>query len=228
VKNAMKVLIAEDEQDTLQLLSVFFRGKGYEVVGASDGVSTMDLLEREAPDLVLLDICMPRLNGWDVLTKVRRGQKTPVIIISALDGVDDAVRGLLSGADDYLRKPFDLSELEARIEAVLRRARPVEEDIDYLEAGPIRIDDRAKIVLLYGEEVKLSPREYHLLQLFVASPGRVFAHQEIIEQVWPTENRADTSDVKQYIHLLRSKIEKDSADPQLIVTVKGFGYKFVG
>jgi DNA-binding response OmpR family regulator len=224
----MKVLIAEDEQDTLQLLSVFFRGKGYEVVGASDGLGTMELLEREAPDLVLLDIRMPRLNGWEVLEKVRRegDRDTPVIIISALDGVDDAVRGLVLGADDYLRKPFDLSELEARVEAVLRRVRPTEEDA-YLEVGPVQIDDRSKKVLLHGKEVKLSPREYHLLRLLMGSPGRVFGHQEIIEQVWPAENRADTSDVKQYIHLLRSKIE-ESTDPQLIVTVKGFGYKFVG
>jgi DNA-binding response OmpR family regulator len=225
----MKVLIAEDEQDTLQLLSVFFRGKGYEVVGASDGLGTMELLEREAPDLVLLDIRMPRLNGWEVLEKVRRegDRDTPVIIISALDGVDDAVRGLVLGADDYLRKPFDLSELEARVEAVLRRVRPTEEDA-CLEVGPVQIDDRSKKVLLHGKEVKLSPREYHLLRLLMGSPGRVFGHQEIIEQVWPAENRADTSDVKQYIHLLRSKIEEESTDPQLIVTVKGFGYKFVG
>jgi two-component system OmpR family response regulator len=223
----MKVLIAEDEQDTLELLSVFFRGKGHEVVGASDGLGTMELLEQESPDLVLLDIRMPRLNGWEVLEKVRRRRDTPVIIISALDRVDDAVRGLVLGADDYLRKPFDLSELEARVEAVLRRARSSEEG-ECIEVGPVQIDDRSKKVLLHGKEIKLSPREYHLLHLLVGSPGRVFGHQEIIEQVWPSENRADTSDVKQYIHLLRSKIEADSTDPRLIVTVKGFGYKFMG
>jgi DNA-binding response OmpR family regulator len=224
----MKVLIAEDEQDTLELLSVFFKGKGHEVVGASDGVGTMDLLEQESPDLVLLDIRMPRLNGWEVLEKVRRRGDTPVIIISALDRVDDAVRGLVLGADDYLRKPFDLSELEARVEAVLRRSRLNEEEEECIDVGPVRIDDRSKKVLLHGKEIKLSPREYHLLRLLVGSPGRVFGHQEIIEQVWPSENRADTSDVKQYIHLLRSKIETDSTDPRLIVTVKGFGYKFAG
>ncbi len=221
----MKILIAEDEQDTAQLLFAFFRDKGYEVLTVADGLSAVQACHDEAPDLVLLDIRMPRLNGWGVLEKVRMGASIPIIVVSALDSAEDAVKGLGLGADDYLRKPFDLAELDARVDAVLRR-------VDHqcgsarMQVGPVLIDDRAKTVCINGVPINLSPREYHLLKLLAGTPERVFSHQEIIDAVWPLENRADTSDVKQYVHLLRSKIERDLSKPSLILTVKGFGYKF--
>lgn len=221
----MKILIAEDEQDTAQLLSAFFRGKGYDVVMVEDGISAVRAFRDEVPDLVLLDIRMPGLNGWEVLEKLRQEADIPVIVISALDTSADAVKGLGLGADDYLRKPFDLDELAARVDAVLRRI-DVHHVPELTRAGPVVIDDRAKTVTVSGSPISLSPREYHLLKLLAGTPERVFNHQEIIKEVWPTENRADTSDVKQYIHLLRSKIEQDPSRPTLIQTVKGFGYKF--
>jgi two-component system OmpR family response regulator len=221
----MKVLVAEDEQDTQQLLAAFFRGKGCQVVLASDGEQALRAFERETPDLMLLDIRMPRLNGWEVLQRVRRDAVTPIIVVSALDSSADAVKGLGLGADDYLRKPFDLSELDARVQAVMRRSRPEAEEEAPLRVGPVEVDDLAKSVRVNGRQINLSPREYHLLRLLVSEPGRVFSHQDIIDRVWPPENRADTSDVKQYIHLLRSKIEQDPSTPCLIQTVKGFGYK---
>lgn len=226
---SLKVLIAEDETDTLQLLSTYFRGRGYEVVTALDGMSAIESFRTELPDLLLLDIRMPRLNGWQVLEQVRAEMDTPVIILSALDQPNDAVKGLGLGADDYLRKPFDLSELDARVRAVLRRAGSGKEKEQVnVNAGPLEIDDRAKSVRLSGQEIKLSPREYRLLCLLAGAPGRVFSHQEIIEEVWPSDSRADTSDVKQYIHLLRAKIEQDPPKPSLILTAKGFGYKYSG
>jgi DNA-binding response OmpR family regulator len=173
----------------------------------------------------LLDIRLPKLNGWGVLEQVRRNAQVPVIVISALDSTEDAIRGLGLGADDYIRKPFDLGELDARVQAVMRRHAGSHVD-DKVQAGPVTIDDVAKTVSLDGEAISLSPREYSLLKLLAASPGRVFSHQEIIQQVWPPGNRADTSDVKQYIHLLRSKIETKPGRPSLVKTVKGFGYKF--
>ena len=221
----MNVLIAEDEQDTRELLVAFFRGKGYGVAAATDGQAAVELLEDNAPDLVLLDIRMPRLNGWGVLEQLRQSPGVPVIVISALDSAEDAVKGLRLGADDYIRKPFDLSELDARVQAVMRR-RNLPTANGTPRAGPVEIDDEAKTVRLDGRSVSLSPREYSLLKLLAGNPGKVFSHQEIIERVWPPDNRADTSDVKQYIHLLRLKIENKPGRPSLVKTVKGFGYKF--
>ncbi len=221
----MNILIAEDEQDTRELLVAFFRGKGHEVAAAADGESAVERFETETPDLVLLDIRMPKLNGWGVLEQLQRSAKVPVIVISALDSTEDAVRGLGLGADDYIRKPFDLSELDARVQAVMRRHDALGGN-GILCAGPVEIDDQAKTVSLDGQQVSLSPREYSLLKLLAGDPGKVFSHQEIIERVWPPDNRADTSDVKQYIHLLRSKIESMPGRPALVKTVKGFGYKF--
>ncbi len=220
----MRILIAEDEQDTSQLLSAFFQGKGDEVVTVSNGLDAVSAFKTEQPDLVLLDIRMPQLNGWEVLEQVRKEASVPVIILSALDSPADAVKGLGLGADDYLRKPFDLAELSARVEAVLRRTEGAAHS-SVIKLGPLTIDDRSKTVTMDGEQVSLSPREYSLLSLLAAAPERVFNHQEIIKEVWPAENRADTSDVKQYIHLLRSKIERMPSNPEIIQTVKGFGYK---
>jgi len=220
----MKILIAEDEEDTAQLLSVFFHGKGCEVLVVTDGLSAVQACQEETPDLILLDIRMPRLNGWSVLEKVRLNTSIPVIVISALDSAEDAVKGLALGADDYLRKPFDLAELDARVDAVLRRTHNHHETAQ-MRVGPVLIDDSAKTVSMDDKPISLSPREYHLLKLLAGTPERVFSHQEIIDAVWPAESRADTSDVKQYVHLLRSKIERDPSRPILIQTVKGFGYK---
>jgi DNA-binding response OmpR family regulator len=222
----MNLLIADDEPDTLELLVAHFRAKGYEVAAARDGESAVRQFRLHKPDLVLLDVRMPQLNGWGVLEQVRRSANVPVILISALDSAEDAVKGFGLGADDYIRKPFDLRELDARVQAVMRR-RGLPEEGSVVRAGPVEIDDDAKTVRLEGRIISLSPREYGLLKLLAETPGRVFSHQEIIERVWPPENRADTSDVKQYVHLLRSKVEHNPGRPALVKTVKGFGYKFV-
>lgn len=223
----MQVLIAEDEHDTRELLAAFFRGKGCQVTTVTDGEDVVAQFQCKEPDLVLLDIRRPGTNGWAVLREVRRMASVPVIVVSSLSSAEDVVKGLGLGADDYLRKPFDLGELDARIQAVFRRRAP-KRDGDQLRAGPVVIDDLAKVVRLSDRNVGLSPREYQLLKLLMGAPGRVFSHQEIIEQVWPPDSRADTSDVKQYVHLLRSKIESDPGRPALVQTVKGFGYKFSG
>ncbi len=221
----MKVLIAEDEADTLQLLKVYFSARYNSVVCATNGVEALEVFQTESPDLVLLDVRMPRLDGWRVLESIRTtDESVPVLMLTALDSPENAVKGLNLGADDYLRKPFDLSELDARIQAILRRGKP-EEEASLLRAGPFRIDDRGKGVTMNGETVNLSPKEYALLGLLATDPGRVFSSKEIIDRLWPDKTRADATDVKQYIHLLRNKIEEDPTQPRWLQTVKGFGYK---
>lgn len=222
----MKVLIIEDEADTQQLLKSYFLSKEYEVVCAGDGLTALDLFRDESPDFVLLDVRIPHLDGWGVLENIRSQSKVPVIMLTAMDSVDDVVKGLTLGADDYLRKPFQFSELDARIQSVLRRLQHESGD-EILSAGPCRIDDRAKTVTLNGAPVSLSPKEYDLLKLLVLDPGRVFSNQEIIARIWPSSHRANANDVKQYIHLLRNKIEEDPSKPSRIETVKGFGYRLV-
>lgn len=221
----MKILIAEDELDTLRLLKIYFAAKNHQVIDARDGLEALELFKHERPQLVLLDIMMPTLSGWRVLETIRAESDVPVLMITALDSSDDAVKGLQMGADDYLRKPFQLDELDARIKAVLRRVRGADGNHSLLRVGPCRIDDRTKRVTFYDQEVSLSPKEYELLKLLAEDPGRVFSNDQIIARLWPDSTRADHNDVKQYIHLLRNKIESDSARPCWIRTVKGFGYK---
>ena len=160
----MKVLIVEDEVDTLQLLSVYFETRGNEVTTARDGVEALQKFRLDTPEIVLLDVRLPRRDGWSVLTEIRAEGKVPVIMLTALDSAEDVVKGLTLGADDYLRKPFQLSELEARTRAVLRRVQRIGR-VDLLRAGPCEIDDRTKAVTIGGQAVSLSPKEYELFKL---------------------------------------------------------------
>ena len=222
----MKVLIVEDEVDTLQLLSVYFETRGNEVTTARDGVEALQKFRLDTPEIVLLDVRLPRRDGWSVLTEIRAEGKVPVIMLTALDSAEDVVKGLTLGADDYLRKPFQLSELEARTRAVLRRVQRIGR-VDLLRAGPCEIDDRTKAVTIAGQAVSLSPKEYELFKLLAADPGRTFSADEIIARLWPTSGRAGSSDVKQYVYLLRNKVESLPGTPCRIDTVKGFGYRLV-
>ena len=224
--DAMKVLIVEDESEVVELLSAYFETKGYQVFTAEDGVHALERFQDCAPDLIILDIVLPRLDGWKVLEAVRARSKIPVIMLTALNHTDDVVKGLSLGADDYLGKPFQVRELDARMQAVLRR---VSEQVQsaMVRVGPIEIDDRAKSVRLNGKPVSLSPKEYELLKLLASDVGRVFSTDEILHHLWSDSGRATAADVKQYVHLVRNKIEGDRRDPQRIKTVKGFGYKLV-
>ncbi len=222
----MKVLIVEDEVDTLQLLSVYFETRGNEVTAARDGVEALQKFRLDTPEIVLLDVRLPHKDGWSVLKEIRAEGKVPVIMLTALDSAEDVVKGLTLGADDYLRKPFQLSELEARTRAVLRRVQRSGR-VDLLRAGPCEIDDRSKTVTIAGQAVSLSPKEYELFKLLATDPGRTFSADEIIARLWPTSGRAGSSDVKQYVYLLRNKVESLPGSPCRIDTVKGFGYRLL-
>jgi len=223
---SLRLLIVEDEADARELLRVYFEAKGYEVVTATDGVEALERFQQTKPDVVLLDIMLPRLDGWNVLEAIRAQSRTPIIFVTARDSTEDVIKGLSLGGDDYVTKPFEPRELEARLQAVLRRTAGL--GAEEIEVGPLRIDDRTKTITLRGKPVQLSPKEYELLKLLASDPGRVFSDEEIIARLWPPESHATSNDVKQYIHLLRQKIEEDPHRPTLILTVKGFGYRLCG
>lgn len=224
----MHILIAEDQQDTAGLLSAYFGGKGHQVAVARDGEETLAQVRALQPDLLLLDVIMPKLDGWAVLKTLRNeSPQLPVIMLTAMSESEDAVRGLSLGADDYLRKPFDLAELEARVANVMRRsgdaAKPSNGEVMML--GALQIDDRRKEVRWQGSTITPAPKEYGLLFLLASEPGRVFSNNEIIAAIWGEQSNASAADVKQYIHLLRTRLGRIGVPKQVIETAKGFGYR---
>jgi DNA-binding response OmpR family regulator len=222
----MKVLVVEDDPDIRELLTLYFMAKGHEVETANDGQEALVQLQRIQPDLMLLDVVMPKLDGWGVLTAVRAQSSIPVIMLTSLDDTEDVIKGLSLGADDYLCKPFEIRELEARIQSIIRRLEPAA-DPQHIHRGAISIDERTKSVTIHGESVSLSPKEFHLLALLARDLGRVYTNEEIIAELWGSDSRATGADVKQSVYQLRSKIEPDPQSPQWIQNVKGFGYKLV-
>ncbi|MCL6642335.1 MAG: response regulator transcription factor [Candidatus Bipolaricaulota bacterium] len=220
----MKILVVDDDTDIVRLLKYFLEAKGRQVQTASSGTAALELFKKEPPDLVILDVVMPGMDGWAVLQKIRESSQVPVLMLTGKDAPTDKAKGLLSGADDYIAKPFDLAELEARIVAVMRRYKPATRPA-LVRVGDLEIDDSVKQVKLKGRTVSLSPKEYELLKLLASEPGRVFSHQEIIAEVWQDKPLITSSDVTKYIYLLREKLEDDPENPKYILTVRGFGYK---
>jgi len=221
------ILVCEDDAKIVELLEDALKGSGYRVRSACTMKEAQALLSTWMPDLILLDIILPESNsaGWELLQFIRKRGSVPVILVSALSRADDRVRGLRAGADDFISKPFHLEEVLARVEAVLRRAQPA---ISGLE---LTIDDLRKQVSIAGRTISLSPKEYQLLKLLASSPGRVFTTAEILNELWPTKpdvlhkTYADAQDVQKYIYLLRKKLEIDPQEPNLVITVRGFGYR---
>jgi len=224
---AASILICEDDARIVELLKEALSTSGYRVKAAGTMGEARSMLATWMPDLILLDIILPESNeaGWELLKFIRKRSSVPVILVSALSRADDRVRGLRAGADDFISKPFHLEEVLARVEAVLRRAQPA---ITGLE---LTIDDLRKQVRIAGRTISLSPKEYQLLKLLASSPGRVFTTTEILKELWPSDpdsderTYADAQDVQKYVYLLRKKLEIDPNKPELVITVRGFGYR---
>ncbi len=216
----MRVLICEDEPEIADMLASFLAADGHEPIIALTGAEGLARFAHDSPDLVLLDVMLPDVAGWDVLTEIRKTSNRPVVLLTALGRLDDKVKGLSLGADDYIEKPFAWEEVRARIAAVMRRYRPV--------SPGITVDDLQKVVLVHGRAVHLSRKEYRLFKLLYSEPGKVFSHTEIIAKLWPRDAYATPQDVQKYVYLLRRKIEDDPAHPRFIQTVHGFGYRFTG
>jgi two-component system, OmpR family, alkaline phosphatase synthesis response regulator PhoP len=223
-----KLLLAEDEPALSMILSERLEREGYSVVSVRDGVSALNTALRTPFDLIVLDVMMPGKNGFDVCRDLRaQGANVPILMLTARGEVTDRVQGLKAGADDYLPKPFDSSELLARIEALLRRSRGASGTTAVYEFGDVQLNTRKREVTRKGEVVTLSAKEYQLLCYLVERPNLVVSRDELLEQVWGYSAATNTRTVDVHLGQLRGKLEEDPKQPRHLLTVHGSGYKFV-
>jgi two-component system KDP operon response regulator KdpE len=221
------ILIIEDEQDFVYLLRRKLQDEGYRILSACDGVQGVQVAQKQHPDLVLLDVMMPRMNGWETCRRIRELTDVPIILVTALGGDENTVRGLEMGADDYIVKPFSLAELAARIRAALRRYRQPFGSGTVVQVDDRLIVDRARRqAVVDGQAVELSAIEFKVLACFLDNAGRILTHQSLLTQVWGWEYSDQTDYLKVYVHNLRKKIEKDPRKPCYILTERGLGYRF--
>ncbi len=227
--DAAHVLVVDDQPIVREVLERYLRREGFEVTAVADGEAAIEAFEAGAPDLILLDLMLPRIDGLEVFRRIRdRRNGTAVIMLTAKGEETDRVVGLDLGADDYVAKPFSPREIVARVRAVLRRSTPgaaaAEEGV--LEVGELRIDPRSRVAAISGESVSLTPKEFDLLHLFAANPRSVFSRLVLLEEVWDIAYDGDPSTVTVHIRRLREKIEVDPSDPRHLITVWGAGYRF--
>ena len=224
-----KILVVDDEKRIVSIIRRNLEVDGFDVVEAYNGAQAIDKFRTTLPDLVVLDVMMPDMDGFTVLETIREISSTPVIMLTAKGEEEDRVRGLELGADDYVPKPWSSRELTSRIKAVLRRVNSNDDG----ETGKIVVDDRLTIdfdrheVWGEGKQVKLRPTEYRLLYHLVKNAGWVLTHDQILTRVWGYEYQDEPHYVRLYINYLRKKLEKDPANPQYILTERGVGYRFV-
>ena len=228
-KGKIRILVAEDEPRYVWAIQTNLEARGYEVVTAQDGQKAVELAVSEQPDLVLLDVKMPILDGHEVCRRIREFSIVPIIMLTALADETNKVHGLELGADDYLTKPFSVPELLARVRAVLRRVEFSEglPSDPTFQAGDMSIDFAQHRVFMCGQEVELTPTEYRLLCELVKQPGRLLVPEHLLEKVWGPEYEGGSKLVRQAIHRLRAKIEHDPRHPEFIQTRSGLGYVFV-
>lgn len=224
---AARLLVVEDDDTIRETVAEALEMEGFGVTAATNGRSAWDLLSRDTYDLVVLDLMLPGINGLDLCRQLRQTSSPPLIlVVSARDTETDRVLGLEVGADDYLIKPFGMRELVARCRALLRRQRTPAATVSTLECLDITLYPGECRVTRAGVEIRLSPKEYRLLELFMQHPRRVWSREQLIEQVWGVDYIGDSKTVDVHIRWLREKIEDDPSSPSKLVTVRGFGYRF--
>ena len=222
-----QILVVEDEASFRDALDFMLRKEGYRVEVASDGVEALEQFDRHGPDLVLLDLMLPSLSGTEVCRTIRQKSRVPIIMLTAKDAEIDKVVGLELGADDYVTKPFSGHELIARIRAVLRRGPTADNDNNStLEVGRVRMDVERHVVSVNGRELPLPLKEFNLLELLLRNAGRVLTRRQLIDRVWGSDYVGDTKTLDVHIKRLRSKIETNPAKPEVLLTIRGLGYKF--
>ncbi len=222
------VLAVDDDAPILRLVRARLASDGYAVITASGGLEALELLEEERPDIVILDVMMPDIDGIETMRRIREVSDTPIILLTARSGASDMIYGLDSGADDYVTKPFNPDELSARVAAVLRRAvheTPPEET--RLAYGGLVIDLDSRVVELDGDEVRLSRTEWELLYQLASNAGRVMRHSELLSRIWGAEFRDETYYLRTWISRLRAKLEPDHPDESIIQTYPGMGYRLI-
>jgi two-component system KDP operon response regulator KdpE len=220
------ILIVEDDPKLMRLLSTSLDLAGYQVISCETGGDALNQFHLKDPDLIILDLGLPDMDGLEVLREIRTTSISPVIIVTARDDEQDKVRGLELGADDYLTKPFGSAELEARIQAVLRRMEwsPQATDVSTYDWRDLAVDFRRRRVRIRGEEVHLTPTEYDLLRVLIQHSGEVMLHSDLLAVVWGEEYRNDLAILRVNVSRLRQKLEVDPRDPEYVLTVPGVGY----
>lgn len=232
-----KILIVDDEASIRRILETRFKMLGFDTATASDGEEALEIFNKFAPDIVVLDIMMPKLDGYGVTKEIRKQADTPIIILTALGDVAERITGLELGADDYVVKPFSPKELEARVKCILRRtaskgggSAPTasKETNNVVVIGNLKVDLNKRQVFKKNERVRLTGMEFSLLELLVSNSGKPYSRGDILQHVWsyPPDHRIDTRVVDVHISRLRSKLETDISNPELILTARGVGYMF--
>ena len=233
-----KILVVDDEISLQETLAYNLKKQGYDVETTGDGSEALDLAREHQPDLIILDVMLPGLDGFEVCRILRREMSTPVLMLTARDDEIDRVVGLEVGADDYLAKPFSMRELIARVKAMLRRVRMVRDEVSaadsakpqakIMEFDNLRIDMTRREITVDDEVVAFKPKEYELLTFFAQYQGQVLSREFILERVWGWDFIGDSRTVDVHVRWLREKIEADPANPERIITVRGAGYRFEG
>ncbi len=221
------ILIIDDDPTLIELLTQSLAKAGYRVLSASNGIDGLQILYKNIVNLVVLDVMMPRMDGWETCTRIRDLSDVPIIMLTAKDEEVDALRGFRCGADDYVTKPFSFAELTARVKAVIQRARKarIEPQRNVHVFNELVVDAENFQVTVRGEQVSLTPTEFQLLLTLAQNAGHILSHEQLLSQVWGPEYVGEPGYVKRYIWYLRQKIEEDPSDPQYIITERGFGYK---
>ncbi len=229
-RDAKRILVVDDEPRMIGFIRMNLELEGYQVLEAHTGLQALEMIRTQLPDLVLLDVMMPSLDGFETLRMLREFSSIPVIMLTAKGEEDDKVYGLELGADDYVTKPFGSRELSSRVRAVLRRAEMPSTSPDQ---AILKIDERLSVdfnrreVIVNGEHIKLRPTEYRLLYHLIENAGWTVPHEQLLAKVWGYEYRDETHYVRLYVNYLREKIEEDPSDPKYILTERGVGYRFV-
>lgn len=221
-----RILVVEDEDSFSDALSFLLGKEGFDVTVAADGVTALEIFSRDGADLVLLDLMLPGLSGTEVCRQLRQKSSVPIIMLTAKESEVDKVVGLELGADDYVTKPYSSRELIARIRAVMRRRQEPEQSSGLLAVGPVRMDIERHIASVNNVQISLPLKEFELLEFLLRNSGRVLTRTQLIDRVWGSDYVGDTKTLDVHIKRLRSKIERDPANPEFILTVRGLGYKF--
>ncbi len=223
------ILVIDDDAEFVQYLKLRLEGFGYRVVTAQDGAMGLELAADAHPDLITLDIMMPGMDGWEICRRLHAVSNAPILMITARGRVGDVVRGLEIGADDYLVKPFNTSELLARVKAILRRAKApgAPQRTSNYKVRDLELDTDRRIVKIRGERVDLTPTEFKLLTCFISNAGRVLPHRYCLVEVWGPEYGDQVDYLKLYVRYLRQKLEKEPSNPEYILTEWGVGYRMV-
>lgn len=222
---AGKILVVDDEKKIVDIVRAYLEREGYQVMVAYEGKSALELARRQSPDLIILDLMLPEISGWDICRILRKESEVPIIMLTARDETTDKIVGLELGADDYVTKPFDPKELVSRVKAVLRRAEGIIVPKGRLNVADLSIDVEKRLVRRSDEAIELTPIEFELLRVLAENPGRVYSRMQLLDRVQGDAYEGYDRTIDTHIKNLRKKVEPDPDNPRYIITVYGVGYK---